>query len=107
MSDVSCWREMLLDEAQCHGDDLTELVIFPETTLWPQRRWSIEPEEGATEQSTLDVTFDTGYGSAQGPSFTAWSANRVYFPLCYDGSEWVGSAPRNPCEQACVHQGGG
>ena len=34
------------------------------------------------------------------------SANWVYFPICYDGAEWVGHAPRNPCDIAMEHQGG-
>lgn len=29
------------------------------------------------------------------------------FPICYDGLEWAGSAPRNPNGGAIRHQGGG
>lgn len=31
----------------------------------------------------------------------------VYFPLCYDGSEWVGSVSRNPNGVSTMHLGGG
>lgn len=55
-------------------------------------------------EDELDVEFDAGYGGANGKPFTAWSAARVYFPVVYDGSEWVGSAPRNPCDEATGHQ---
>jgi hypothetical protein len=54
----------------------------------------------------LDRKFYDGYGSIDGTPFTAWSENWVYFPLCYDGSESVGSAPRNPCDRSMEHQGG-
>lgn len=58
-----------------------------------------------TEQE-LDVKFDDGYGGAEGVPFTAWSKTRVYFPVCYDGSEWVDSVPRNPCDDPSSHVGG-
>ena len=54
----------------------------------------------------LDLEFDNGYGGIEGEPFTAWTETRVYFPLCYDGSEWAGSAPRNPCDEATAHLGG-
>ena len=62
-------------------------------------------------QAELDVEFDAGYGGEEGAPFTAWTPTRVLFPVCYDGSEWVGSAPREPTAQALQnplrHQGGG
>jgi hypothetical protein len=54
----------------------------------------------------MQVLFDNGYGNAEGKPFTMWTNNRVYFPVCYDGAEWVGSAPRNPCDVVTGHQGG-
>jgi hypothetical protein len=54
----------------------------------------------------LQVEFYGGYGGHNGKSFTAWTDARVYFPVVYDGAEWVGSAPRNPCDEATEHQGG-
>ena len=53
----------------------------------------------------MDTEFDNDFGGVEGKPFTAWSETRVYFPLAYDGCEWVGSAPRNPCDEACDHQG--
>ena len=55
----------------------------------------------------LLVEFDDGYGGHGGKSFTAWGEKYVYFPVCYDGAEWVGKAPRNPCNEATGHMGGG
>lgn len=55
----------------------------------------------------MNRPFDNGYGVTCGDHFTAWSEKRVYFPICYDGAEWVGSAPRHPCAEALEHQGGG
>lgn len=55
----------------------------------------------------LKAEFDSGYGSTEGRPFTAWTHNWVYFPVQYDGAEWLGRAPRNPCDIATEHQGGG
>jgi hypothetical protein len=54
----------------------------------------------------LDRAFDTGYGGEEGVPFTAWSDDWVYFPVCYDGAEWVGYVPRNPCSIKTKHWGG-
>ena len=55
----------------------------------------------------LDRQFDCGFGGEEGAAFTLWTKERVYFPVCYDGSEWVDSVPRNPCGEATSHVGGG
>lgn len=55
----------------------------------------------------MDVEFRDGLGSGSGIRFTAWTSDRVFFPVVYDGSQSVGSAPRNPCDEATRHQGGG
>lgn len=60
------------------------------------------PGEGA-----FDVPFDDGYGGADGPAVLAWTERYVYFPVQYDGSEWLGCAPRNPQPLGQAHEGGG
>ncbi len=55
----------------------------------------------------MSVEFDSGYGDTEGVSFTAWSEKRVYFPVCYDGSEWIGSVSRNPEQEHTSHVGSG
>ena len=57
--------------------------------------------------SELHREFDDGYGGEEGCAFTLWTRKRVYFPACYDGSEWVASVPRRPCKEATSHVGGG
>lgn len=66
-----------------------------------------ESKSGSLEdvKELIDYEFDSGYGGENGPSFTAWTTNRVYFPVMYDGSEWISSVPRNPCDEATGHQG--
>ena len=54
----------------------------------------------------MNRQFDGGYGGSEGTPFTAWSRDWVFFPVVYDGSEWVGYAPRNPCDIKTKHQGG-
>ena len=63
----------------------------------------------AVEQARLHLDYDfyAGYGSAQGPSFTAWTETKVYFPVQYDGSEWIGIVDRQPCCETTHHIGGG
>jgi hypothetical protein len=58
-------------------------------------------------QKEIDYDFDAGYGAEEGFAFTAWTADRVYFPACYDGSEWITWVPRNPCNEDTSHIGGG
>lgn len=55
----------------------------------------------------LDLEFSANYGATNGLPFTAWTALRVYFPACYDGSEWCTSVPRDPCDESTSHVGGG
>lgn len=62
--------------------------------------------ECTMSEENLKIEFDNGYGGEEGKPFTAWGEKWVYFPICYDGAEWVGHAPRNPCDIAMEHQGG-
>lgn len=60
----------------------------------------------APDESVLDIEFDDSYGLSQGPPVLIWTEERVYFPVVYDGSEWLGSAPRNPTAEGQRHVGG-
>ena len=55
----------------------------------------------------LNVKFDDGYGCEEGIPFTIWTKKNVYFPACYDGSEWCASVSRNPNGKRTIHIGGG
>jgi len=57
--------------------------------------------------NSVDRPFDPSYGGINGPSFTAWGKYFVYFPVCYDGSEWVGYVARHPNNIPTPHIGGG
>lgn len=81
---MSNWKKMIAEEA---GDDVIIACTLTEEQLLRE--------------------FDSGYGGTEGDAFTAWSEKYVYFPICYDGAEWVGKAPRNPCDEATGHMGGG
>lgn len=54
-----------------------------------------------------DEPFEPGLGSGKGSDFTAWTETRVFFPVVYDGAQWVGCVPRNPCDEPTKPQGGG
>lgn len=55
----------------------------------------------------LDVEFDNGFGVAEGQPFTLWTDRWVYFPVVYDGAEWVGCVERHPSDTPTEHFGGG
>lgn len=85
---METWRK-LIKKALNDGDDISSLVFTP-------------------SDLDLDYQFDSGYGGIEGQPFVAWSDNWVYFPVSYDGAEWVGSVPRNPVsEYEPRHFGGG
>jgi hypothetical protein len=88
MREKTSWKEMFESKFKETGDSFETLV----TTL--------------TEKQ-MNEHFHYGYGGTEGYPFTAWSENWVYFPVCYDGSEWIGKVRRNPCDVATDHQGGG
>jgi hypothetical protein len=87
LSMETTWRSLLEEAFKQRGDDFSKMIV----TL---------------SNYELDLEFYDGFGSTEGIPFTAWGENYVYFPICYDGSEWVGSAPRNPCDEISEHQGG-
>lgn len=60
----------------------------------------------APNEAALAVRFDPGYGGSEGPAVLIWTEERVYFPVVYDGAEWMGSAPRNPQPEGQSHVGG-
>jgi len=84
---MSSWYEMLKETMESDGENFDE------------RACTLSEEE-------LRVEFSDAHGVEEGKPFTAWGKNWVYFPICYDGAEWVGHAPRDPCNISMEHQGG-
>lgn len=84
---ITTWDKHLRYEFSVTGDNYSKMV----TTLTNEE---------------LHKEFDSGYGGEEGTPFTAWGDKYVYFPVCYDGAEWVGYAPRNLCDIITEHQGG-
>jgi hypothetical protein len=87
--DKECWREQIIEAMELRGETFSDIVSITLT------------------DDELDEKFDSGFGSMEGKPFTAWTNNTVYFPLVYDGAEWVGSVSRNPDGKPTEHQGGG
>ena len=84
------------------------------TTTW-RRQYEAEREDAkdtsalvaiAPEGIDLDREFDNGYGGSEGEPVLIWTEERVYFPVVYDGAEWMGSVPRNPVPNGQPHVGG-
>ncbi len=57
-------------------------------------------------EAALDVDFYEGFGGSCGQPFSLWTARRVYFPVVYDGAEWVESVSRDPDGVPTPHMGG-
>jgi hypothetical protein len=86
---MSTWKELLEDAMKECGETPAEL------------------EANTLTEADMVKEFDSGYGRTEGAPFTAWSAKTVYFPIRYDGAEWVGSVARHPDGKPTEHQGGG
>ena len=59
-----------------------------------------------TDGKWLDYYFDDDSKKIEGESFTIWTKSRVYFPVQYNGCEWVESVSRNPDGKPTHHIGG-
>lgn len=88
MNNLSNWKESIQAEMNLQSETFDDVV---ECTL--------------TEEELL-VEFNSGYGGSEGAPFTLWTTNRVYFPVVYDGAEWVESVSRNPDGKPTYHFGG-
>jgi hypothetical protein len=58
-------------------------------------------------EEEMDREFSDDWGCIEGSPFTVWTRERVYFPVCYDGSEWISWVSRNPDGKPTNHVGGG
>ena len=70
---MATWRTLLTEAFASHGDAWENAVSC------------------TMSEADLDREFDNGYGRPEGGAFTLWTIDRVYFPACYDGMEWVAS----------------
>lgn len=66
--------------------------------------WS-NVEANTLSEQQMDKEFHCGYGSPEGEPFTIWTKNRIYFPIQYDGLEWVSSVARHPDGKPTEHKG--
>jgi hypothetical protein len=89
MSDwMTTWRKEFESERERNKDATPVVAIAP-------------------DESVLDVEFDASWGRENGQPVLIWTEDYVYFPVGYDGSESLGSAPRNPRAEGQSHVGGG
>ncbi len=87
----SSWREDLVSALEENGETMDQ----------------IEHSTPPLDSPDMTRRFSHSYGGTEGCCFTVWTGKNVYFPVCYDGAEWIGSVPRNPCDRATGHHGGG
>ena len=68
---MESWKSMISEEMKSHDDSWDDVVSCTLT------------------EEELYESFDNGFGGEEGKPFTLWTKTRVYFPVCYDGAEWV------------------
>ena len=86
---TTTWKEQIKGEMKFYGESLSDIV------------------SSTISEDEMNREFNNSYGIVKGISFTVWTANRVYFPADYDGSEWCASVSRNPDGKPTAHIGGG
>jgi len=73
------WEKLVKEAMALHNETMDDVVSM-----------NCNPKQ-------LRKRFYEGYGEEHDASgFTLWTKNRVYFPVCCEGYEYVGSAQRNP-----------
>ena len=89
MPSLVSWKIMLEDHMKAKGESFNDIVKITLT------------------EDELNTPFENAYGNSSGEAFFAWTNNRVYFAVDYDGLEYVSSVPRNPTlDEIPYHIGG-
>lgn len=98
---MNTWRNMITDAMG--SDDSFDNVVGEVAGSFRGEDYQFDKPPAV---SWLDEEFEDGFGWPAGCHFTLWTKDYVYFPVCYDGAESVGRAPRNPTLQPNAHVGG-
>lgn len=85
---IKSWKEMLDEAFADNGESWADV------------------ESNTMTLEEMEKVFDTDYGGTEGCEFTVWTKKSVYFPACYDGSEWIGRVSRHPDGKPTPHIGG-
>ncbi len=99
---MTTWRELITETMKENGDTWEDVIDFKLS----KGGYKWDDNDDDKKEPSLDDDFYSGFGGEEGCSFQLWTKSNVYFPICYDGSEWCGSASRNPNGKALRHQGG-
>lgn len=98
---MATWFSLISDKMATNGDSFDNVVHL----ICGEKEEYIDGEFRKVQGFIYDQ-FNDGYGSENGCPFQLWTKDYVYFPIKYDGAEWVGSAHRNPVDIPLDHQGG-
>ena len=85
---MTTWKLLLTEEMAQNGETWDDVISNTMT------------------DAEMNEKFHSGYGSSEGCPFTVWTSGSVYFPVVYDGAEWVGRVSRNPDGKPTYHVGG-
>jgi len=94
----------LHDIEEALGDEAVESIVIGGTYWLNQEddeRFIPEDKRGVLlsweeARPLLDYAYDDGYGGEDCHPIYLWTATRVLFIGCYDGSTWVTWVPRHP-----------
>lgn len=89
MAKLTCWKTLIQEVLTARGETTDDIIAS-----------TFKPGED-------ELMFNPDYGNYEGVPFTLWTHKFVYFPVQYDGREWVDSIPRFPCDEATYHVRGG
>lgn len=75
------WKQLIESEMADYGESFADIEAITLT------------------EEELNRPFDAGVEGDAGQAFTAWTAQRVYFPASLNGADWCMSVPRHPCDE--------
>jgi len=84
-----CWKELLTEAMEENNEAWNDIVSNTMSEEEMRRPFDSWPSSGR-----------------EGIPFTVWTHNSVYFPVTYDGREWVERVARNPDGKPTEHIGG-
>ena len=97
---------MIIEEMVERGDNWESIVkVCLADKVYPWDDVDFKKKHGDTPWYAVE--FDSGYGGVEGIAFMLWTGSYVYFPIMYDGAEWVESVPRNPTDDVKLGHFGG
>ena len=89
---IVTWKQLIQEKMEDNSETYADIEYQSAIPQWRELLYDLRQSDTNWDA----VEFDNGHGDLAGFSFIVYTKNWIYFPVCYNGSEWVGSVPRNP-----------